>query len=553
MSNESKEERLGEIKEGWENDYEQAIRERPERKQKFENLSWIKVKPLYTPSDVEGFDYEKDLGFPGRYPYTRGVYTTMYRVRPWTVRQVIGYGGGLESSQRLKFMEQHGQTGFSIVFDHATNMGIDSDEEVAEGFVGREGTHIDTLEDMRDLLKDVDMEKGGINIITSHPAILAMVVAVAEERGIDLRNLSGTIQNYPVIGHTMGSCSELYAYGGAPHYSKRFCIDIVEYCARNLPRWNSVSVAVRNTREAGCTAVQEIAFGIGSALAVIKGCRERGIDVDYIAPRISFFLNSHRDLFEEVAKFRAMRRLWARILREDMGAKNPSSWKMRFHCQTSGDAMTYQQPLVNIIRGTLHGLAAVLGGCQSLHINSADEGFAIPAEETAKLSLRTHQVILEESGVADTIDPLAGSYYVEWLTNKLEDEARNILNRINSIGDWWEPKVQEWVSREIADASYRFQKEVETGDRVMIGVNKYVEEAKYPFPLWKEDKDFVRNQRERLNRVKRRRDMKKLEDVSNNLISSCKGGANILPATIDAVKAYMTIGEITKIYGENSK
>jgi methylmalonyl-CoA mutase N-terminal domain/subunit len=541
------------MKEQWEKDYERSITENPENKQEYENLSWIKIKSLYTPSDIDGFDYERDLGFPGQYPYTRGVYTTMYRVRPWTTRQVIGYGGGLESSKRLKFMEQHGQTGFSIVFDHATNLGIDSDEEVAEGFVGREGTHIDTLEDMRDLLKDVDMAKGGLNIITPHPALLGMVIAVAEERGIDLRNLSGTIQNYPIIGHTIGSSSELSAYGGAPHYSKRFCIDIVEYCVRNMPRWNSVSVAVRNTREAGCTAVQEIAFGIGSALAVIKGCRERKIDVDEIAPRISFFLNSHRDLFEEVAKFRAMRRLWARIIKVDMGAKNPNSWRMRFHCQTSGDAMTYQQPLVNIIRGTLYGLAAVLGGCQSLHINSTDEGFAIPIEETAKLSLRTHQVIFEESGVADTIDPLAGSYYVEWLTNKLEAEARNILNQMNLMGDWWDPRVREWVSRQIADASYRFQREVETADRVIIGVNKYVDEAKYPFHLWREDKDFVRKQRERLNRVKRHRDMEKLEGASNNLISSCKNGVNILPATIDAVKAYMTIGEITKIYVENSK
>ena len=550
MSGKNNEERLREMTEGWEREYEKSIEEKPERKERFENLSWIKVKPLYTPCDVEGLDYERDLGFPGRYPYTRGVHSTMYRVRPWTVRQVIGYGGGLESSQRLKFMEEHGQTGFSIVFDHPTNVGLDSDEEAAEGFVGREGTAIDTIQDMRDLLKDVDMEKGGINIIAVHPALLAMVVAVAEERGIDLRNLSGTLQNYPMIGHTMGSFSDVY--GSTNFYSKRFCIDIVEYCARNLPRWNSVSVAVRNTREAGCSAVQEIAFGIGPALAVISGCRERGIDVDDIAPRISFFLNSHRDLFEEVAKFRAMRRLWARILKEDLGAKDPRSWQMRFHCQTSGDAMTYQQPLVNVVRGTLHGLAAVLGGCQSLHINSADEGFAIPIEETAKLSLRTHQVILEESGVADTIDPLAGSYYVEWLTNKLEDEARNILNTLDSMGDWWDVKVREWVSREIGDSSYRFQKEVESGDRVTVGVNKYVEEAKYPFPIWREDKDFIKKQLERLNKVKRQRDMKRWEEASDALRHACKNGANILPATIDAVKAYMTIGEITKVYAENS-
>ena len=550
MSGNNNQKRLREMTERWEREYERSTEKRRERKERFENLSWIEVKPLYTPGDVEELDYEKDLGFPGEYPYTRGVYHTMYRVRPWTVRQVVGYGGGLESSQRLKFMEEHGQTGFSIVFDHPTNSGLDSDEEVAEGFVGREGTAIDTLQDMRDLLKDVDMEKGGINIIALHPALLAMVVAVAQERGIDLRNLSGTLQNYPMIGHTMGSFSD--RYGASRFYSKRFCIDIVEYCARNLPRWNSVSVAVRNTREAGCNAVQEIAFGIGPALAVIKGCRERGIDVDEIAPRISFFLNSHRDLFEEVAKFRAMRRLWARILREDIGAKNPRSWQMRFHCQTSGDAMTYQQPLVNIVRGTLHGLAAVLGGCQSLHINSADEGFAIPIEETAKLSLRTHQVILEESGVADTIDPLAGSYYVEWLTNKLEDEARSILNTLDSMGDWWDVKVREWVSREIALSSYRFQKEVESGDRVTIGVNKYVEEAKYPFPIWREDKNFIKKQRERLNKVKRQRDIKRWEDAANALRYACKNGANVLPATIDAVKSYMTIGEITKIYVEDS-
>ncbi len=415
--------------------------------------------------------------------------------------------------------------------------------------MGREGTALDTLQDMRDLLKDVDMEKGGINIIAAHPAILAMVVAVAQERGIDLRNLSGTLQNYPIIGHTMGSCSDVY--GGVSFFSKRICIDIVEYCTRNLPRWNSVSIAVRNTREAGCSAVQEIAFGIAPALAVIKECQERGISVDEVAPRISFFLNSHRDFFEEIAKFRAMRRLWARILREELGAKDPGSWQMRFHCQTSGDAMTYQQPLVNIIRGTLYGLAAVLGGCQSLHINSADEGFAIPIEETAKLSLRTHQVILEESGAADTIDPLAGSYYVEWLTNKLENEARDILNKINSMGDWWDPKVRGWVSREIADASYRFQKQVESGERVVIGVNKYVEEIKYPFPIWREEKGFRERQLERLNRVKRERDVKRWEETANNLRYACKNGVNILPPTIDAVKAYMSIGEITRIYRES--
>ncbi|MBM4446244.1 MAG: methylmalonyl-CoA mutase [Chloroflexi bacterium] len=550
MADKNNEDGLREMTQEWEREYESSLRKRPERKERFENLSWIRVKPLYTPGDIEGLDYERDIGFPGKYPYTRGVYSTMYRVRPWTVRQVIGYGGGVESSQRFKFMEEHGQTGFSIVFDHPTNMGLDSDEEVAEGFVGREGTALDTIQDMRDLLEGVDMEKGGINIIAAHPAILAMVVAVAQERCIDLRNLSGTLQNYPIIGHTMGSCSDIY--GGTNFFSKRFCIDIVEYCTRNLPRWNSVSVAVRNTREAGCTAVQEIAFGIAPALAVIKGCVERGINVDEVAPRISFFLNSHRDFFEEIAKFRAMRRLWARVLREELGTKDTRSWQMRFHCQTSGDAMTYQQPLVNIIRGTLYGLAAVLGGCQSLHINSADEGLSIPIEETAKLSLRTHQVILEESGAADMIDPLAGSYYVEWLTNKLEDEARSILNKINSMGDWWDPKVRQWVSREIADASYRFQREVESGERVIIGVNKYVEEIKYPFPIWREDKEFTEKQLARLNKVKEKRDVKRWEEAANNLRDACKNGVNILPPTIDAVKAYMTIGEITKIYMENS-
>lgn len=550
MIGRNNEDRLKEAVQQWERDYAEAVKARPERRGRFENLSWMKVKPLYTPVDIEGLDYERDIGLPGQYPYTRGVYTTMYRVRPWTVRQVIGYGGGVESAERVKFMEKHGQTGFSIVFDHPTNMGLDSDDEVAEGFVGREGTAIDTIQDMRDLLRDVDMMRGGINIIAAHPAILAMVIAVAQERGIDLRDLSGTLQNYPIIGHTMGSCSDIY--GGVSFFSKRICLDIVEYCTVNLPRWNSVSIAVRNTREAGCTAVQEIAFGIAAALAVLKGCAERGIGVDEVAPRVSFFLNSHRDFFEEIAKFRAMRRLWARILREELGAKDPRSWQMRFHCQTSGDAMTYQQPLVNIIRGTLYGLAAVLGGCQSLHINSADEGFAIPIEETAKLSLRTHQVILEESGVADTIDPLAGSYYVEWLTNKLEGEARVIINKINSMGDWWAPKVREWVSREIADASYRFQREVESGERVVIGVNKYVEEIKYPFPIWREDKGFRDKQLERLNRVKRERDVKRWEEAVNNLRRACKNGANIMPPTIEAVKAYMTIGEITKIYQEGS-
>jgi methylmalonyl-CoA mutase N-terminal domain/subunit len=549
MAENDKYKTLIEQKEKWEDLFGEDIKKRGERKTRFENLSWIEVKPLYTPLDVMDLDYENDLGFPGMYPYTRGVYHTMYRTNPWTRRQVMGFGGGIETSKRVHFMMEQGQTGFSVVFDHPTNIGLDSDHPAAEGFVGREGTAIDSLNDMRDLLADVDMENTSLNIISANPALLAMVIAIAQERNIDLRRLAGTLQNYPVIGHTMGSY--IRAMGGAIFYTKRYCIDIVEYCSKHLPRWNSVSVAVRNTRDGGCSAVQEIAFGIGSGLAVIKGCQERGIGPDEVAPRISFFLNSHRDFFEEIAKFRAMRRLWARIMREKVGAKDPNSWKMRFHCQTSGDAMTRQQPLVNIVRGTLHALAAILGGCQSLHVNSADEGYAIPTEETAKLSLRTQEVILEESGVADVIDPLGGSYYVEWLTKRMEEEAKKILLQIENLGDWWEPSVQKFISDQMAMASYRFQREVEKGERIIIGVNKYRDEEEgFRFPLWKEDREFVKKQIERLQRVRRERDPQLKDRAEKRLFDACLKGENIMPATIDAVKAYMTIGEITRVYEE---
>ncbi|MDY6969300.1 MAG: methylmalonyl-CoA mutase family protein, partial [Spirochaetota bacterium] len=397
MSEKSNIIKLKNLVEDWEGEYERSIKEKPERKDRFNNLSWTEIKPLYTLCDLEDVDYEEDIGLPGRYPYTRGVHTSMYRSRPWTVRQVMGFGGGQESSKRSDFLQKHGQTGFNVVFDHPTNLGLDSDDENADGFVGREGTAIDTIHDMRELLDDINMESESISLVSAHPAILAMVVAIALERGINIENLSGTLQNYPMIGHTMGGCTD-----ASPHYSKRFCLDIVEYCSRNLPRWNSTSVASGQSRAAGCTAVQEIAFGIGSALAIIKGCMERGIGVDEIAPRVSFLLIADRDIFEEVAKFRAMRRLWARILKEEMGAKNPKSCQLRFHCHTAGHALTYQQPMINIVRSTIHGLSAVLGGCQSLHISSADEGFAIPTEESAKLSLRTQQIILDESGAADT-------------------------------------------------------------------------------------------------------------------------------------------------------
>jgi len=546
-----KKEKLTELakqRQQWQGEVEKVLESRRQRKNKFENLSWIEVNDLYTPLDVSQSDYSRDLGFPGQYPYTRGVYPTMYRTNPWTVRQVMGFGGGKETSERVRYMMDQGQTGFSVVFDHPTNIGLDSDHPAAEGFVGREGTAIDTINDMRDLFSTVELEKASLNLITANPALLAMTIAIAEERGNTVRNLAGTLQNYPTIGHTMGS--SVQPMGGAIFYGKRIITDIVEYCSKNLPRWNSISVAVRNTREAGCTAVQEIAFGIGSALAVVKSCLERGVDPDQVAPRISFFLNSHRDFFEEIAKFRAMRRLWARILREQIGAKDPRSWKMRFHCQTSGDAMTQQQPLVNVARGTLHGLAAVLGGCQSLHINSADEGFAIPTEETAKLSVRTQQVILEESGAADVIDPLGGSYYVERMTDQMEERAREILNQIEALGEWWDSRVQKWISDQIADASYRFQKEVENDQRIVMGVNKYQEEegGAFRLPLWKEDREFEKVQIRRLQKARQERNSERWKLAETRLFEAFVNGENIVPSTINAVKAYMSVGEITRTY-----
>lgn len=520
------------------------LEKNPETTPKFTTISNQEIDRLYTPENIPELDYLKDLGFPGVYPFTRGLHPTGYRGRHWTRRQVCGYGTAEETNERVKFLASQGQTGFSVVFDHPTNTNVDSDDELAEGFIGKEGTAIDTLQDMRDLFKGIEITGASINLITASPSLLAMFIVVAEEKGLPLCELRGTIQN-DVLSGTYHRAIDI-------HLSMRVAVDVIEYCGRYMPLWHPVSIAVRNTRDAGCTAIQEMAFGLASAIAYTEWTVKRGLDIDEFAPRISFFLNAHNDFFEEVAKYRAMRRMYAKIMKERFGAKNPRSMMMKFHVQTSGDSLTAQQPHNNIVRASLQGLAAVLGGAQSLHINSFDEAYAIPTADAATLSLRTQQIILYESGAGNTVDPLGGSYFVETLTNKMEEEAWGLIDKIEKMGGMVEACNNGWVQNQVADAAWEYQKQVESKEKSIVGVNCFVSEEKPQFDVFELDPYFAKKQINRITKVKRERDQKRFHRAYENLLEACVGNGNTMPATIEAVKAFVTVGEIGKIYAEAS-
>ncbi len=487
-------------------------------------------------------DYERDLGYPGVYPYTRGVYPSMYRGKLWTMRQFAGFGTAAETNERFRYLLEHGQTGLSTAFDMPTLMGYDSDHPKSLGEVGREGVAIDSLEDMELLFAGIPLDQVSTSMTINGPAamLLAFYICVAEEQGVPREKLRGTIQT-DILKEYIAQKEWIFP----PEPSMRLCVDMIEFSANEVPQWHPVSISGYHIREAGSTAAQELAFTLADGFAYVEAAMERGLDVDSFAPRLSFFFNAHIDFFEEIAKYRAARRIWARELRERYGATNPRSWLMRFHTQTAGVSLTAQQPEVNIVRTALEALAAVLGGTQSLHTNSFDEALALPTEHAVKIALRTQQVIAHETGVASTIDPLGGSYFVEDLTNRLEAEAYDYFDRIRRLGGVVPAIKENFFQREIAEASFRYQSELERGERVIVGVNRFQETDEKPIEILHIDQSLETKQIERVQSLRARRDGAAVERALARLKEdAAREDRNLMPAMVEASRAYVTMGEM---------
>ena len=518
-----------------------ALATAPERAGAFATSSQIPVARIYTPDDVASLDYERDLGFPGAYPYTRGIYPTMYRGRLWTMRQYSGYGGAEESNQRFRYLLEQGQTGLSVAFDLPTQMGYDSDHPLAEAEVGKVGVAIDSLADMEVLFDGIPLDRVSTSMTINATAaiLLCMYLAVGERQGVPPARLAGTTQN-DILKEYIARGTYIYP----PGPSLRLVTDAMAFCAERLPRWNPISISGYHIREAGATAVQEVAFTLGNAIAYLEAARAAGLGVDHIAPRLAFFFDAQMGFFEEVSKFRAARRLWARITREQFGARDPRSWMLRFHTQTAGVSLTAQQPDNNVVRVAVQALAAVLGGTQSLHTNARDEALALPTDEAALLALRTQQIIGHESGVADTIDPLAGSYYVESLTTEIERRAVAYLDRVREIGGMLRAIETGYVQREIGEAAYRDQQDVEAGHRVIVGVNRFQAAEERPPEILRVDPAVIDRQQARLRRVRAERDGARVNAALTALGREAGGRANLLPSILEAVRAYATVGEI---------
>src|SRR5215218_449117 len=511
----------------------------------FTTISGEEVKPLYTAADLP--DLER-IGVPGEFPYTRGVYPSMYRGRLWTMRQFAGFGTAEETNERFRYLLDHGQTGLSTAFDMPTLMGYDSDHARSLGEVGREGVAVDSLADAETLFDGIPLGEVSTSMTINGPAamLLAFYVCVAEQQGVAREELRGTIQT-DILKEYIAQKEWIFP----PEPSMRLVTDMVEFCARELPRWHPISISGYQIREAGSNAIQELAFTLANGFAYVDAAIERGLGVDEFAPRLSFFFNAHLDFFEEIAKYRAARRIWARELRERYGAKNPRSWLMRFHTQTAGVSLTAQQPEVNIVRTALEALAAVLGGTQSLHTNSFDEALALPTEDAVRIALRTQQVIAHETGVVNTIDPLGGSYYVEDLTNRLEKQAYEYFDRIEKLGGVLPAIEQNFFQREIADAAFRYQAEVEAGARVVVGVNRYRLEGERLPELLKVDPALERKQVERVGALRARRDSERAEAALTRLKEdAARDDRNLMPAILDAARAYVTMGEMCDAWRE---
>ncbi|MCL4557574.1 MAG: methylmalonyl-CoA mutase family protein [Deltaproteobacteria bacterium] len=511
---------------------------------RYSTISDTEIEPIYTPLDIEGFDYGSRLGMPGEYPFTRGVYETMYRGRLWTMRQFAGFGTAEETNRRYKYLLAHGQTGLSVAFHMPTLMGYDSDHPRSRGEVGKCGVAIDTLKDMEVLFDGIPLDKITTSMTINAPAIvlLAMYIAVAEKQGVGTELISGTIQN-DILKEYIAQKSWIYP----PVPSMRIIIDIFEYCARHVPRWNTISISGYHIREAGSTAVQELAFTLADGIAYVKSGMERGLDVDEFAPRLSFFFDAHNDFFEEIAKFRASRRMWARIMKERFNAGKEESLRLRFHTQTAGCSLVAQQPMNNVVRVTLQALAAVLGGTQSLHTNSMDETLALPTEQAATVALRTQQIIAEESGVANVIDPLGGSYFVERLTDRMEEDAWAYIDRIDRMGGIIPAIERGYPQMEIADAAYRYQRQVEGMQKIVVGVNKYKMEENDTIPTLVIPHDVEERQIKKTTTIKAQRDNNKVGAALDRLRNAAKGKDNLVPFVLEAVRAYASIGEIMDV------
>jgi methylmalonyl-CoA mutase N-terminal domain/subunit len=513
------------------------------RKDKFETSSGFEVKGVYGPADTADLDPARDLGEPGAPPFTRGVYPTMYRGRLWTMRQYAGFGDAAETNRRFKYLLEAGQTGLSTAFDLPTQMGYDSDHAMARGEVGKVGVAIDTLEDMRALTAGIPLDRVSTSMTINATAaiLLAMYLAVAEDQGAAWEKVSGTVQNDLLKEYVARGT---YIYPVRP--SLRITTDIFAFCRDHVPGWNTISISGYHIREAGSTAAQELAFTLANARVYVQAAVDRGLAVDDFAPRLSFFFNAHSNLLEEVAKFRAARRLWYRIMKEEFGAKNPKSMLLRFHAQTAGSSLTAQQPENNIVRTAFEALAAVLGGAQSVHTNSMDEALGLPTEKAVRTAVRTQQILAEESGVADTADPLGGSWYLEWLTGRLESAAREAFAEIDRRGGMVRCIETGWVQEQIHESAYRFQREVETGERIVVGVNKYTVEEPRP-EIFEMDPALEAAQKERLAAVKAERDADRVRATLAALERTARGDGNLVPPILDAVRARATLGEISDV------
>jgi len=524
---------------------QQTLVGRPERHDDFITTSSEPVERLYTPLDVAGMDYQGDLGFPGEYPFTRGVHSTMHRGRLWTMRMFAGFGSAEETNQRFKYLLEHGQTGLSVAFDLPTLYGYDTDAPEAMGEFGKCGVAVSSLQDMQVLFDGIPLDQVTTSMTINSPAaiIWAMYIAAAEKQGVPMARLGGTIQN-DILKEYIAQKEFIFP----PEPSMRLVTDTIEFGARHLPRWNTVSISGYHIREAGSTAAQELAFTLADGFEYVRWGIKRGLDVDAFAPRLSFFFNAHNDFFEEIAKYRAARRIWAREMRETFGARDPRSWLLRFHTQTAGVSLTAQQPENNIVRVAIQALAAVLGGTQSLHTNSLDEALALPSAYAVKIALRTQQIIAHESGVINTIDPLGGSFFVEAMTDRIEAQARDYFRQIEHLGGVIPALKVGFFQREIAEAAYRYQREIDERQRVIVGVNDYVEEEPLTIPILEMDPEGERRQIDRLRRLREERDNEKVGTTLAALRQVARGTDNLMPFILDAVRAYATLQEITDVF-----
>ncbi len=541
-------ENLTKLKKEWEEKFLNSGKFK-EREKVFKTDSGIEIDRIYLPD--ESFDYVSKLGFPGEYPFTRGVYPTMYRGRLWTMRQYAGFGTAEETNKRFKYLLEHGQMGLSVAFDLPTQMGYDSDHPMAEGEVGRVGVAIDSLQDMEILFDGIKLENitTSMTINATAGILLAMYVAVAKKQGADLKKISGTIQN-DILKEYIARGTYIYP----PQQSMKLIVDIFQWCNENLPKWNVISISGYHIREAGANAVQELAFTFANAIEYVRSAIKAGLDVNKFGEQLSFFFNAHNNFFEEIAKFRAARRIWAKIMREKFGVTNEEALKLRFHAQTGGSTLTAQQIENNIVRVTIQALAAVLGGCQSLHTNAKDEALALPTEESARTALRTQQIIAYESGVTDTVDPLAGSYFVEYLTDEIEKRVWEYLDRIEAMGGAIKAIESGFIQNEISKSAYEYQMKIEKKEKIIVGVNEFKTDEKQKIEIFKLNEEAIKKQIERLKKLRKERDNDKVKQSLKRLCDCAISGENLMPAIIECVESYATLGEISdalrEVWGE---